>query len=412
MPDALRRIVFLALALAAALCGSTRLVSAQHPSAGADSSRDSTSRAGTFRPTQRSGSDKSPPNSFVRSVRKLTQREPNPERARQRYREAELEFQAAVAARQKGAEAESRKAFAVAARKYRDAAKFWPDSTLEEDALFGAAEGQFFADRYPKATKGYDELVKKYANTRYMDRVASRQFAVAEYWLDLDKRDSTWPIFPNLANTRRPRFDTFGNALKLFDRIRFDDPAGKLSDDATMAAANANFLAGKYQRADTLYGDLRESFPSSQHQFNAHMLGLKSKLLIYEGPQYDGTVLVEAEDLIKRMFRLFPNEAESQRQYLENAMGEVRLRKAQREWVMAEYYDRRKEYRAARYYYELVQRDYSDTNLAKEAQSRMGQIAQLPDVPPQRMAWLADLFPTTDEAKPLITRNNVGTRRR
>jgi outer membrane protein assembly factor BamD (BamD/ComL family) len=345
-------------------------------------------------------------------VRKLTQREPDPEKARQRYREAELEFQAAVAARRKGAETESRQAFGQAARKYREAAKRWPDSSLEEDALFWAAEGQFFADHYPKATKGYQELVKKYGNTRYMDRVASRQFAVAEYWLDLEKRDSTWPVTPNLTDNRRPRFDTFGNALKLFDRIRFDDPAGKLSDDATMAAANANFLAGKYQRADTLYGDLRESFPSSQHQFNAHMLGLKCKLLIYEGPQYDGTVLVEAEELIKRMFRLFPNEAESQRQYLENAMGDVRLRKAQREWVMAQYYDRRKEYRAARYYYELVRRDYSDTNLAKEAQTRMDQIAKLPDVPPQRMAWLADLFPTTDEAKPLITRNNAGTRRR
>ena len=58
--------------------------------------------------------------------------------------------------------------------KYKVAIDRWPDSTVEEDALWQLAECWFFTDRYPKAEDGYDELVKKYANSRYLDRVAQR----------------------------------------------------------------------------------------------------------------------------------------------------------------------------------------------------------------------------------------------
>ena len=332
---------------------------------------------------------------------------PDQQKAQERFQEAEVEFQAAVALRRQGDAAGSREKFVAAAEEYWSASKLWPDSSLHEDAMFWAGEGYFFADRYPQATKAYSALIKKYPSTRHLDTVTARQFGLADYWLDLHDTNPDWPVTPNLTDRRRPRFDTFGNALKVFDRIRFDDPTGRLSDDATMAAANANFAAGKYARADTLYADLRDSFPDSEHQFNAHLLGLKCKMLCYEGPDYDGTVLNEAEDLVKRMFRLFPDEAEKHRQNLETALREVRLKKATREWVRAKYYDRRNEYGSARYYYEIVQRDFHDTNLAQEAQHRLAQIGGLPSQPPQRLAWLADLFPESKQTKPLIARNSV-----
>jgi len=74
----------------------------------------------------------------------------------------------------------------------------------------------------------------------------------------------------------------------VFDKIRIDDPTGKLSDDATLAAANAYFAQGDFEKADQFYTDLRKTFPSSEHQFTAHFLGLKAKLLCYSGPDYSG----------------------------------------------------------------------------------------------------------------------------
>jgi hypothetical protein len=71
-------------------------------------------------------------------------------------------------------------------------------------------------------------------------------------------------------------------------------------------AANEYFQAGKYLRADEYYTDLRQAYPTSEHQFSAHFLGLKTKLMSYLGPNYSTNVLDDAEKLIKQMRRQFP----------------------------------------------------------------------------------------------------------
>jgi outer membrane protein assembly factor BamD (BamD/ComL family) len=196
----------------------------------------------------------------------------------------------------------------------------------------------------------------------------------------------------------------------LFDRIRFDDPTGELSDDATMAAAVAYFERGKYVKADEMFTDLRENFPSSQHQFDAHLLGLKAKMLSYEGADYDGGPLNEAEEIIRSVALQFPDKAQEHYEPLDSAFKKIRLQKAERKFAQAQYYDRRKEYRAARMHYEEVRRDYSDTSLAVEAESRLAQIKGLPDVPKQSLAWLGNLFPeSTKRQEPLIRRNPIGS---
>ena len=127
-------------------------------------------------------------------------------------------------------------------------------------------------------------LVKKYPNSRYMDTVDKRRFAMGRYWIEHQEVNPDWPVTPNLLGKDRPLFDKFGHGVRVLDKIRFDDPTGKLADDATMAAAVAQFKAGNYARADELFTDLRRSFPNSEHQFQAHVLSLKCKMKIYQGP--------------------------------------------------------------------------------------------------------------------------------
>ena len=340
------------------------------------------------------------PSNITHSVRNVVRVQPDEEKARQIYEVAHAEYQQAVAT---SGEDRQKKLRAVA-KKFERAAKLAPDSGLEEDAMFMVGECLFFTDRYSKATDQYEQLVKKHPNTRYLDQVSQRQFALADYWLTLDQQDPEWAVTPNFTDRRRPLFDTFGSAIRIFDRIRFDDPTGKLSDDATMAAGKAAFLKRRFRRSETFFEDLRESFPESPHQFDAHLLSLKCKMMLYEGPDYDGGYLKEGEELVKRMFRLFPSQAEEHREYLEAALKDIRLKQAEQEWKVAVYYDRRKEYGAARYYYEIVQREFGDTSLAAEANTRLAEIHGRPDVPPQRLAWLANLFPTPEKEKPVIAR--------
>ena len=297
--------------------------------------------------------------------------------------------------------------FADVAKVYKKSAEAWPNSVVEEDAMLMKGESHFFADEYVRANDTYSELLKKYPNSRHADKVDKRRFAIARYWIDKKKRAAFWEKLPNFWDRQRPAFDMFGHAAKTLDRLRFDNPTGTLADDATIAAGVANFEAGKYNAADILFTDLCQNFPNSEHQFEAHLLSLKCKQMIYEGPEYDGGVLEQGEKLIISMYRQFPDQAEKHRLFLDEAYRSIRLKKAQREFNLAQYYDRREEYGAAKYYYNIVKREFADTNLALESEARITELSGEPDTPPDRLAWLTRAFPVDEtESKPLLTPRN------
>jgi len=304
-----------------------------------------------------------------------------------------------------------RAAFASAGDRFAKAAARWPDSLVEEDSLYMAGESYFFADRYHQAAKIYEQLMKKYPQTRRIDVVDARRFELARYWLKLaDTTASEWT--PNFTDSQRPWLDSRGNALRVLRKIRLDDPTGKLADDATVAAANAQFLRGNYLQADELYADLRSAFPSSPHQFQAHLLGLKCKLMMYQGPSYDGKPLEQAAQILEQIRRQFPDEAKREVEYLTNAAKEIRLHKALREWELARYFDRRSEYAAARQHYQAVIQQYADTSLAPPATQRLAELGGLPDRSPPSLPWLTSLFPHNKQDPPLVATTPADTQQR
>ena len=323
---------------------------------------------------------------------------PNRDKAHKLFAEAETEYK-------RGAEQTGQArtaAFNSAAVKFAQAAESWPDTALQQDALFYAGEAYFFTDQYTKANESYEKLVKAFPNNRHMDVVDQRRFTIAKWWLDeTDKAPEQWWML-NLTDQTRPWRDTRGHALRVFDRIRVDDPTGRLADDATLAAGNAKFQRGDYVRADEFYSDLRKNYPNSEHQFNAHFLGLKAKLLSYQGSSYAGQSLEDAEKLVKQIRRQFPRDYEQEREFVDRAWAEIRYKSAEREYDRGAYYERRGENRAASMYYQTVVEKFADTPLAQKSEDRLAAIQGRPAVPVQQAPWLVQLFPEPDKIKPVV----------
>jgi outer membrane protein assembly factor BamD (BamD/ComL family) len=275
--------------------------------------------------------------------------------------------------------------------KYKQAIDRWPDSVIEEDAMWQLAECWFFTDQYPKAEDQYDELVKKYANTKHLDRIAQRQFVIAQYWIALDEKNHYWTIVPNVLDGSRPLFDTRGRALKAFDHVRINDPRGPLADDSVMAQANAHFIDQQWLDADYFYGLLRSEYPDSDFLLQSHLLGLQAKLRAYQGPGYEGGILGEAEVLADQVLVQFPDQlAAADQDRVQKTRAEIAAQQALRHWKRAEFYAKGKHYTSARIYYALIARDYPDTMLAQESRKKFAAIENLADV--------------SDDPFPLLTR--------
>lgn len=338
------------------------------------------------------------PQNLNKLVKKATGNGPNRKIAKEKYLAAEAVYKRAAEKPENQRTAD----FREAAELYVEAADRWPSSALEQDALFMAGESYFFADYYVAANANYERLIKAFPNSRYLDTISQRRFAIARYWLDVQKKDPEAWYSVNLLDQQRPWRDTHGNALRIYDRIRVDDVGGRLSDDATMAAANEHFVNRQFQKADDYYTDLRKAYPTSEHQFDAHFSGMKAKLMSYLGPNYGGTSLDEADKLIKQMKRQFPKEYAAEREYLDRAAAEIRYKKAEKLFNMAEYFYRRSEYGGAVHYYQRVIKEYEDTPLAQQSQARIAETAGKPAKPQQYAPWLVDLLPKRDKIQRML----------
>jgi outer membrane protein assembly factor BamD (BamD/ComL family) len=264
---------------------------------------------------------------------------------------------------------------------YRKVIDRWPDSAIEEDAMWQEGECLFFTDQYPKAEDQYDALVKKYPNTRYLDRIAQRQFVIAQYWLALDEKQHLPLLVPNLIDRSRPLFDTRGRALKAYEHVRLNDPRGPLADDSLMAEANAHFLDRQWLDADYFYSLLRTEHPDSEFLLPAHLFALQAKLQAYQGPGYEGGMLDEAEILADQILVQFPDQlSDEEEQRVMRIRAEIAAQQATRHWNRAEFYAKGKHYTSARIYYALIARDYPKTMMAQRARDQLEQLAGLEDV--------------------------------
>mgnify|MGYP002621626565 CR=1 FL=1 len=289
-----------------------------------------------------------------------------------------------------------------AAKQFDKAVDRWPDSPLEEEAMFKAAEAYFFADRYMKANDAYGALTKKYPSTQYLNQVVIRRFAIGRYWEQHHRAHPHWPVTPNLMDKTRPLFDTAGHALKVYERIRLEDPTGALADDSLMATANAHFINARWEEADYHYGLIRSEYPKSEFQYQAHLLGLRCKLLMYQGSDYDSTPLDQAQELATQLLTQFSSELGDERERIVQVRASINAQRAKREWDMAEYYAKGKYYGAAEHFYTKIIEDYPETQLAAESRARLTQYKDEPANPQQPLEWLVDLFPESSREGPVV----------
>ncbi len=299
--------------------------------------------------------------------------------ARVAFQQAEANFQA--------------KKFNAARGKYEEAAARFPDSPIQEDAMFMIGECYFFADDYTLALNAYEQLMTKYKRSRHLDTTVVREFAIGRYWMEREMKDPSWRLLPNWGDDTRPTLDTQGKAMRALEKVRLNHPTGPLADDSMMATATFYFSRERYSDADYFFTQLRREYPNSEHVYEASVLGIQSKIRTYEGPQYDGTALVEARELIEDTLKQFPNISPEDRQRLMTLYAQVNQSLAQRDFHMGEFYEGKGYHRAASVYYNRLISEYPQTQLAAKARERVGQAAMKPIEPERRFTWISSLFP-------------------
>jgi outer membrane protein assembly factor BamD (BamD/ComL family) len=327
------------------------------------------------------------PKKISSKFKELIGRGPDEDLARHFYNEGDLSFREGN--------------YEEALKRYKIAVDRWPDSPLQEDALFMLAESYFQLDQYPRASNSYNMLTKKYENSRYLDMIIKRRFAIARYWERRSKEDPVKAM--NFKDKSMPFWDTIGSTVAVYESIRMDDPTGPLADDATMATANTYFVHGRWEDAAYHYDLMRTEFPQSEFQAQAHLLGMQAKLRSYQGPHYDAKPLTDAKKLGTVLLTQFSAQLPDERENIQQAMKTIEAQLAERDWALGEFYDTTHHYYAARFYYKEVVKQYPQSRFADLAKARIEKIKDKPADPKNEIEWIASKFrraPTAAQQAP------------
>jgi len=284
-----------------------------------------------------------------------------------------------------------------ALKSYQKIAKKYEESSIGEEAWFRIGECYYAMQRYPDAQNAYDKLFADYPSTKHVADASRRMFAIAKIWLEVsdpasreltkmvsdskvleDDRDpprsksglsARYSLIPNFFDKTRPLIDTSGRARNALKSIWLNDPTGPLADDALMLTASYYLRQKNHVEADRYFEILREEYPDSPHLEEAYVLGSHVKQLSYQGPYYDGTTLVSAENLKERTLMLFPNSED--RQQVRDDLNRIYLMKAQREWKRVELWKRKGNPRAVAIQSMQVIQNYPETRYAEMARREL-----------------------------------------
>lgn len=348
------------------------------------------------------------PENLPKTIRKLTGHGPNKEVAEKHFAAGKSAYRKAIAAwKQSNGKSDVGPAFLDAIDELELAAEKWPDSSIEEQSLFMISECYFFGNNFNKAEESYQNLLKLYPSTSFLDKVQSHRFSIARYWIETGKRQGSVVNSLNLTDKKLPTVSPAAAGRRILDQIRLDDPTGKLADDATFEMGRSLFADKYYFEAAETFSDLRNNYPGSSHQFNAHLMEFESRLSMYDGKNYDGAALKQAEELLRIILKRFPDRSRKIKDKLAAKAAGIRTMLAERDLVVGDYYANRGENAAARTYYNTVIRDFPETPVAGDAKKKIAQLQGKPDNPKQYAKWLSDLFPAPERAKELLPKGAI-----
>lgn len=282
-----------------------------------------------------------------------------------------------------------------AAFTFESAATRWPGTDLAAKSLFNAGESHFHADNYKQSSESFIELLDKHPSTPKLDEAVERLWEIARYWEKTYFNDDWHAPFDYRPFAQTvPKTDTIGNAIRLYEAIRLNDPTGPRADDAIMATAGIYFTRKRFADADYHYTLLREEYPRSEHQFEAHLLGLQAKMNRYHGADYDGSPLQEARRLEEMTRANFSGRlSDEERERLRAVRAQVARATEERDLRMAQYYEGTEHIASAKYYLTRVAEEYADSPSAEQAKQRLLALEGKPDRPDVPMEWMVNWFP-------------------
>lgn len=230
-----------------------------------------------------------------------------------------------------------------------------------------AAEGQYYLGRcyeedgdYYKAFGEYRKTVQVYPSTKRFDEILEHEYQIGNYFLAGKKRK----LFGTAAII--PARD---KAIEIFQAIVDDGPFSKQGQLAQYKLGLAHLALGDYEPAVNAFEQLISRYPDSPLVDDARFQIAQASLKGTFKAGYDQTPTDVAIRELETFLREYP-ESELSREAKTRLEG-LKERRAQHEYEVAQFYERRRHPDSALIYYESIVKRFAQTAWGPKAAARI-----------------------------------------
>ncbi len=292
--------------------------------------------------------------------------------------EADAEFDAAMKLFKQGKFAEAEKQFAKIAKNRKG-------STWGENGQYYLAESQYQQKHYITAHDSYDKLFSDYPATSYLEKLVAREYELAQLWLAQTDPDA--PAAKKLPwvarfDGRLPIIDTQGTGLKALEHVKQHDPNpdAPLGDDAAIQVAQYYMKHNDFESAGMYYDQFIAEYHKSPFLQQAQLASIEARMKGYLGPEYDGSGLEKARELVKNTMQTFP-ERQASFEKLYHTLDVINDAQAEKTFTDGMYYKRIGKVASAEYYFGKIPQRWPNSPWAVKAKTELVQLAKLPRKP-------------------------------
>lgn len=236
--------------------------------------------------------------------------------------------------------------------------KFYPSSDAADDNQFLRGEIRMKQGSYKAAAKEFQQVLVNYPDTDLYQQAIANQYTIGDKFYEdgQAKMNKKWALMK-----KRP----LKRALEVYGMVIENQPFTPEAAQAQYKIGLCHYARKEYTEAAFEYRRVMEDYAASDWVDEA---GFGLAMCYYDGSRpavYDQTNTVLAVRAIDDFKGQFPGDARGTE--LDGKRAEMREKLAESQLRQADFYVKRREFMAARIYYELVAKDYADTSAAAKA---------------------------------------------
>ncbi len=252
-----------------------------------------------------------------------------------------------------------------AIKEFKKLIKYYPKSRQAPEALYYIGlclnnEGKLY-----KAFKNYQKVIDKYPFSERSAEIIQKQYAIGLKLLEESRAQKT---------VKEKFLGGEYNVVEVFKAVIKNAPYGDL-------AASAQYKIGLYLLEKKLYQEARDEFEKVINDYpeSQWIKEAKYQIAIADSQrstkaQYDQKVTQSAVDEFKDFLEVYPDTDLSKN--AEGHIQKLRDKEAKNNYVIAQFYEKQKNYKAAKIYYKLIVDDYKRSKWSAKALKKILEMNQ------------------------------------